>query len=192
MALLNIVGGPGPKGSERVLNQTSLVHCLKKDAGVHRVGGPKIEVLSSYDFEDDLGDGLGDEVSHNPLSGGVITTKGTLTSTPEEGNPIHEVGALEPDGNLRGDAEEEEKQMLQKISCPPSGNGDVVKGYGAHTETSTESETTHGRWCQVCERLSTVHYVCPKCSVVYCSLDCFRNHSASCVDKFYQQQVSFK
>ncbi|KAL4462218.1 hypothetical protein ABPG72_005649 [Tetrahymena utriculariae] len=32
-------------------------------------------------------------------------------------------------------------------------------------------------------------YACPKCKCNYCSLDCYKNHNETCVNKFYEENV---
>ncbi|OEH80551.1 hypothetical protein cyc_07171 [Cyclospora cayetanensis] len=38
--------------------------------------------------------------------------------------------------------------------------------------------------CQVCKE-SQHKYVCPKCKLLYCSLPCYKKHSADCISQFY-------
>lgn len=42
--------------------------------------------------------------------------------------------------------------------------------------------------CSVCQH-SEFRYTCPRCEVVYCSISCYTQHSTSCTERFYQQQV---
>lgn len=42
--------------------------------------------------------------------------------------------------------------------------------------------------CGVCKR-QKFRYTCPRCETLYCSLECYHGHSASCVDSFYKDQV---
>jgi hypothetical protein len=53
--------------------------------------------------------------------------------------------------------------------------------------------------CQICQN-NQARYTCPKCEVLYCSLDCYRQHgdsdnpsssaaSSSCTEAFYSQRV---
>jgi hypothetical protein len=51
-------------------------------------------------------------------------------------------------------------------------------------ETSS-SETE----CQVCLEQKS-RYCCPKCSIAYCSLACYKSHGETCTEKFYQDKVS--
>jgi hypothetical protein len=51
-------------------------------------------------------------------------------------------------------------------------------------ETSS-SETE----CQVCLEQKS-RYCCPKCSIAYCSLACYKSHGETCTETFYQDKVS--
>eukprot|EP00927_Polykrikos_kofoidii_P026808 TRINITY_DN23807_c0_g1_i1.p1 TRINITY_DN23807_c0_g1~~TRINITY_DN23807_c0_g1_i1.p1 ORF type:complete len:371 (+),score=77.50 TRINITY_DN23807_c0_g1_i1:106-1218(+) len=42
--------------------------------------------------------------------------------------------------------------------------------------------------CSVCHQ-AEFRYTCPRCEAVYCSLNCYREHSAHCVEHFYKAQV---
>lgn len=42
--------------------------------------------------------------------------------------------------------------------------------------------------CGVCQQ-AQFKYTCPKCEVVYCSLQCYQKHSSKCTEGFFQQQV---
>ncbi|XP_026192439.1 uncharacterized protein LOC34623189 [Cyclospora cayetanensis] len=41
--------------------------------------------------------------------------------------------------------------------------------------------------CQVCKE-SQHKYVCPKCKLLYCSLPCYKKHSADCISQFYDSE----
>ena len=42
--------------------------------------------------------------------------------------------------------------------------------------------------CQICKE-STFKYVCPKCKVLYCSINCYKKHNSECTEGFYQSNV---
>lgn len=44
--------------------------------------------------------------------------------------------------------------------------------------------------CRVCSAESA-QYVCPRCNIRYCSLDCYKNHSTDCTQKFYRYDKLF-
>mmetsp|Transcript_10137 Transcript_10137/g.25712 ORF Transcript_10137/g.25712 Transcript_10137/m.25712 type:complete len:428 (-) Transcript_10137:144-1427(-) len=63
---------------------------------------------------------------------------------------------------------------------------------GMGDEAATAGEKSGGGTatkCAVC-RNRDASYVCPRCSVQYCSLQCYRDHSAGCVDAFYRDNVT--
>ena len=39
--------------------------------------------------------------------------------------------------------------------------------------------------CIVCQKISK--YICPKCHEHYCSLECYKTHSNTCTEQFYQE-----
>jgi hypothetical protein len=43
--------------------------------------------------------------------------------------------------------------------------------------------------CQVCLKERS-NYCCPKCSIQYCSLACYKSHGEICTESFYQKQVT--
>ncbi|KAJ0403778.1 hypothetical protein P43SY_006321 [Pythium insidiosum] len=47
---------------------------------------------------------------------------------------------------------------------------------------------TVSRVCRVCVR-NEARYACPRCSIAYCSVECFRAHGESCTEQFYQEHV---
>ena len=42
--------------------------------------------------------------------------------------------------------------------------------------------------CQICKE-NTFKYVCPKCKVLYCSINCYKKHNSECTEGFYQSNV---
>jgi hypothetical protein len=40
--------------------------------------------------------------------------------------------------------------------------------------------------CQVCKTLAH-KYTCPKCKLLYCTLNCYKAHSANCVEEFCKE-----
>lgn len=42
--------------------------------------------------------------------------------------------------------------------------------------------------CQICKE-NTFKYVCPKCKVLYCSINCYKKHNSKCTEGFYQSNV---
>ncbi|VWU49143.1 zinc finger protein, putative [Hepatocystis sp. ex Piliocolobus tephrosceles] len=43
--------------------------------------------------------------------------------------------------------------------------------------------------CEVCKK-KTFQYVCPSCEIVYCSLECYKQHNDKCVNNFLNNQVN--
>ena len=42
--------------------------------------------------------------------------------------------------------------------------------------------------CYVCKKKNN-KYICPKCSIPYCSLRCYKSHSSECLEEFYKEHV---
>ena len=42
--------------------------------------------------------------------------------------------------------------------------------------------------CSVCKKKES-KYICPKCSVNYCCIGCYKGHSQDCIEGFYKEQV---
>lgn len=42
--------------------------------------------------------------------------------------------------------------------------------------------------CQICKE-NTFKYICPKCKVLYCSINCYKKHNSECTEGFYQSNV---
>ena len=42
--------------------------------------------------------------------------------------------------------------------------------------------------CQICKE-NSFKYVCPKCKVLYCSINCYKKHNSECTEGFYQSNV---
>jgi len=42
--------------------------------------------------------------------------------------------------------------------------------------------------CRECKKQIS-KYVCPRCNIPYCSLDCYKTHSTSCTEAFYKENV---
>eukprot|EP00929_Paragymnodinium_shiwhaense_P071428 TRINITY_DN36309_c0_g1_i1.p1 TRINITY_DN36309_c0_g1~~TRINITY_DN36309_c0_g1_i1.p1 ORF type:complete len:398 (-),score=112.59 TRINITY_DN36309_c0_g1_i1:136-1329(-) len=42
--------------------------------------------------------------------------------------------------------------------------------------------------CGVCQK-EKFRYTCPRCEVLYCSLQCYQGHNGKCVESFYKSQV---
>ena len=43
--------------------------------------------------------------------------------------------------------------------------------------------------CKICNNNQEVKYVCPKCKVPYCSMQCYKKHNESCTEEFYKSNV---
>ena len=43
--------------------------------------------------------------------------------------------------------------------------------------------------CKICNNNQVVKYVCPKCKVPYCSMECYKKHNESCTEEFYKSNV---
>ena len=55
--------------------------------------------------------------------------------------------------------------------------------------TQTFNSFIQSQSCKMCNR--SAKYRCPKCTIFYCSLDCYRIHSeAKCSEEFYEHQVN--
>ncbi|GLE04421.1 hypothetical protein PINS_up013363 [Pythium insidiosum] len=57
-----------------------------------------------------------------------------------------------------------------------------------HNDGAAISAATVSRVCRVCVRNES-RYACPRCSIAYCSVACFRAHGESCTEQFYQEHV---
>ena len=42
--------------------------------------------------------------------------------------------------------------------------------------------------CQICNE-KEFKYICPKCKIFYCSIDCYKNHNKNCTEEFYKNNV---
>ena len=42
--------------------------------------------------------------------------------------------------------------------------------------------------CKICNQ-NEVKYVCPKCKIPYCSMDCYKKHNKDCTEEFYKNNV---
>lgn len=42
--------------------------------------------------------------------------------------------------------------------------------------------------CQVCKN-NDFKYICPRCKILYCSLNCYTNHNSKCTEEFYKSNV---
>jgi hypothetical protein len=42
--------------------------------------------------------------------------------------------------------------------------------------------------CYICKKKAN-KYICPKCSIPYCSLICYKSHNPECLEDFYKEQV---
>ena len=45
-----------------------------------------------------------------------------------------------------------------------------------------------GQKCSICNT-NEVKYICPKCKVPYCSMDCYKKHNKECTEEFYKKNV---
>ena len=43
--------------------------------------------------------------------------------------------------------------------------------------------------CSFCEFKNEVKYICPKCKVPYCSIECYKKHNETCTEEFYKNNV---
>ena len=43
--------------------------------------------------------------------------------------------------------------------------------------------------CKICNNDQEVKYICPKCKVPYCSMQCYKKHNESCTEEFYKSNV---
>lgn len=58
----------------------------------------------------------------------------------------------------------------------------------AKPETTSSFGSDTRRICVVC-RASLSSYLCPKCSIPFCGVDCYKKHGIKCTESFYQRQV---
>ena len=42
--------------------------------------------------------------------------------------------------------------------------------------------------CSICSE-NEIKYICPKCKVPYCSMDCYKKHNKECTEEFYKNNV---
>ena len=40
--------------------------------------------------------------------------------------------------------------------------------------------------CSICKQKNS-KYICPKCKIFYCSVDCYKKHNNDCIEKFYKK-----
>ena len=43
--------------------------------------------------------------------------------------------------------------------------------------------------CSFCNKNNDVKYICPKCKVPYCSMECYKKHNEACTEEFYKSNV---
>ena len=43
--------------------------------------------------------------------------------------------------------------------------------------------------CKFCDNNQEVKYICPKCKVPYCSMQCYKKHNEACTEEFYKNNV---
>ena len=44
-----------------------------------------------------------------------------------------------------------------------------------------------GSKCSICNQ-NEVKYICPKCKIPYCSMDCYKKHNNECTEEFYKKK----
>jgi hypothetical protein len=42
--------------------------------------------------------------------------------------------------------------------------------------------------CSTCQK-NDFKYICPKCKIKYCSVECYKQHNVDCTESFYKNQV---
>ena len=42
--------------------------------------------------------------------------------------------------------------------------------------------------CSICNK-EEIKYICPKCKIPYCSIDCYKKHNKECTEEFYKKNV---
>ncbi|KAL8275903.1 hypothetical protein Esti_000165 [Eimeria stiedai] len=67
-------------------------------------------------------------------------------------------------------------------------HGYCVKGVSSFVGL-TMAPSSGLKVCQVCKE-EPHKYVCPKCRLLYCSLPCYKEHSARCVSAFYESEFA--
>ena len=40
--------------------------------------------------------------------------------------------------------------------------------------------------CSFCNKNNDAKYICPKCKVPYCSMECYKKHNEACTEEFYK------
>eukprot|EP00698_Gefionella_okellyi_P016592 TRINITY_DN4757_c0_g1_i1.p1 TRINITY_DN4757_c0_g1~~TRINITY_DN4757_c0_g1_i1.p1 ORF type:complete len:425 (+),score=94.93 TRINITY_DN4757_c0_g1_i1:25-1299(+) len=55
-----------------------------------------------------------------------------------------------------------------------------------HDSENVFSDTA--RPCLICNK-NSAQYTCPRCTVKYCSLACYKSHSGRCTESFYQERI---
>ena len=48
--------------------------------------------------------------------------------------------------------------------------------------------SSESKKCFVCQ-INAFKYNCPRCNIVYCSIECYRKHGTQCTESFYREQV---
>ena len=59
--------------------------------------------------------------------------------------------------------------------------------YNSHRENVFDDKEKQK--CKICNNNQEVKYVCPKCKVPYCSMECYKKHNESCTEEFYKNNV---
>ena len=54
-------------------------------------------------------------------------------------------------------------------------------------EIKIEEKKTQKK-CSICNK-NEVKYICPKCKIPYCSMDCYKKHNKECTEEFYKNNV---
>ena len=75
------------------------------------------------------------------------------------------------------------------------GGGSVIASLFPQVRPTTASVTktdlapsTDASSCGVCTE-AAARYVCPRCSIAYCSLACYKSHSEACTETFHERKV---
>ena len=66
-----------------------------------------------------------------------------------------------------------------------------TRGYYPNNINKNESEIyiKNKQKCTFCNNNQEVKYICPKCKIPYCSMECYKKHNEKCTEEFYKSNV---
>ncbi|CAI2364727.1 unnamed protein product [Moneuplotes crassus] len=95
--------------------------------------------------------------------------------------------------------QEQEKQTLiekhRKLygskefgDAPINNKNSAIPGLGYDSTSTAPKSSSKMPKCAVCSKKNG-EYICPKCKIQYCSIDCYKAHSETCTEDFYKSCV---